>query len=183
LHFLVGSWPGGGSSRTPPAPQGVPPLPELTSEVSVPDALQQGRPGRMNRREGAGRRLSGGPGPLPLAEGFLSGWWGGGQPSLRPSEVPCRARQPDRPPGEARPAVPRSAQWGTVHASSSSCRVQYFHSLAFRNSKFWEPKKPVSTPAIKEKDDFPEPTRKAKPSLSSLIFLPFLSCLPFLSSM
>lgn len=33
LHFLVGSWPGGGSSRTPPAPQGVPPLPELTSET------------------------------------------------------------------------------------------------------------------------------------------------------
>lgn len=32
-HFLVGSWPGGGSSRTPPAPQGVPPLPELKSET------------------------------------------------------------------------------------------------------------------------------------------------------
>lgn len=144
-HFLVGSRPGGGSSRTPPAPQGVPPLPGLKCEVSVPDALQRGRLGRMNRRAGARRRLSEGPGPLPPAEGFLSGWWGGGQPSLRPSEVPCRARQPDTLPGLARgPADLRSAQWGALHASKSSCRVQYFHSLAFRNSKFWEPKKPVS---------------------------------------
>lgn len=116
-HFLVGSRPGGGCSLTPPAPQGVPPLPGLKSEVSVPDALQRGRLGRMNRRAGAWR-LSEGPGPLPPAEGFLSGWWGGGQPSLRPSEVPCRARQPDALPGLARgPADPRSAQWGTPLAS------------------------------------------------------------------
>lgn len=111
------------------------------SEVSVPDALRRGRPGRMNCREGARRKLVAKAQAASAGRGFpfrLAGRW---PAFLRPSEVPGRARLPDPLPGQARgPANSMSALWGERHASTSSYRVQYLHSLAFRNSKFWEPK-------------------------------------------
>lgn len=108
-HFLVGSEPGGGSSRSSLRPRGASSsLPELKSEVSVPRRPAAGPAGPDEPWEGGLRRLVG-PGLLPLAEGFLSGSWGGGQPSLRPSEVPRWARLPDPPHSRAgRLADPRS---------------------------------------------------------------------------
>lgn len=82
--------------------------PRLQSEVSSrrpPPGTGQGRtvPG-----DGGPGRLAG-SGPLPLAEGFLSGRPGSGPPSLRPPSAPrsLRRARPPGPPGRAGAAEPQ----------------------------------------------------------------------------
>lgn len=150
-HFLVGSWPGGGSSRPSLRPRGCLRL-ELKSEVSVPDALQRGRPGRMNRREGARRRL------VAKAQGRFRrqrvAFPAGGAVASLPS-APLRF-----PVGRGcrihRPAGPEGPQTLGVHSGAGDTppRVPVKHRTftpwPLETLNFGNQKEPVSTP-IKEK--------------------------------
>lgn len=137
----------------------MPPLPELKSEVSAPNALPRGRPGRMNSREGARRRL------LAKAQGRFR-WQkvsfpAGGAVASLPS-APLRF-----PVGRGclthTPARPEDPQTLGLHCGTRDTPprvpLEYgpFTSCPLETLDFGNQKEPVSTPTIKEKDDFPEP--------------------------